>query len=266
MNSTTEVWMRTEYGRIAAQYRQSDEDHVQGQDYERIADILTRLSSQFGRPVTVLDLGCGTGRYFHCLRNVERLVGVDICPEMLEQARCPVRQERAEIQKLDLICDSIYAVRFPEKSFDLIQCVGVFGNGCGATQQFLSHCHSWLRPGGALFFDALDGSVISSWQKARKRARQLWHDLIGRSLVRFTGNIPVWPPLYWLGKGEVEHLLARAGFREMRVEARDCHMPGGPGRKLECIAVRSATAPGEVTSPEAHSFTRSDADTAQPGS
>ena len=34
----------------------------------------------------VLDLGCGTGRYFHCLNNISCLVGIDISPDMLEVA------------------------------------------------------------------------------------------------------------------------------------------------------------------------------------
>src|SRR6185436_15341361 len=84
-----EHFLKTGYGRQAAQYRKDDEIEVTTEHHRHLRGVLEALSGSFNRPIRVLDAGCGTGRYFHCLRNTEQLVGLDLCPEMLEAARSP---------------------------------------------------------------------------------------------------------------------------------------------------------------------------------
>ena len=76
----------------AKNYRTSDEQELQTDNHEHFCNILRQSTLGFARGISVLDLGCGTGRYFHCLRNVDRLIGVDISVEMLKQARIPVKR------------------------------------------------------------------------------------------------------------------------------------------------------------------------------
>src|SRR5688572_4610688 len=89
-------------------YRKDDEIEVATPRHERLCKVLGELTASFGRPVTVLEAGCGTGRYFHCLRNVERLVGLDISPEMLAAARHPVRENLVTAQNIELICGNVF--------------------------------------------------------------------------------------------------------------------------------------------------------------
>src|SRR5215813_5671433 len=91
----------------SAQYRDSDELEVQTENHKHLCKTLTQISLAFDNPITVLDLGCGTGRYFHCLRNVETLTAVDLSLEMLKQARFPVRGEAVTTECIHLICADV---------------------------------------------------------------------------------------------------------------------------------------------------------------
>jgi len=71
-------------------YRESEKLGIHNEENKRMCRILKNISHSFGYKISVLDLGCGTGRYFHCLQNVERLTGIDISPHMLREALNPV--------------------------------------------------------------------------------------------------------------------------------------------------------------------------------
>src|SRR5262245_31570719 len=121
--------IRAAYRNVSHKYRQDDEAEVMTENHRRLADTLHQISLSFGRPISVLDAGCGTGRYFHCLKNVDLLVGVDLCPEMLEAARDPVRHDWVEAKSIRLLCENIYQASFPRETFDFIYSLGMFGNG-----------------------------------------------------------------------------------------------------------------------------------------
>ncbi|MCC6206830.1 MAG: class I SAM-dependent methyltransferase, partial [Gammaproteobacteria bacterium] len=70
--------------------------------YRHYGDGIERISASFGRPIVALDLGCGTGRHFSCLRNVSHLVGIDVSEHMIEQARRPVLAERITVGSIEL--------------------------------------------------------------------------------------------------------------------------------------------------------------------
>ena len=66
--------MRTEM--MTNAYRDDDEIEVATENHKHLCDILQEISCSFGHNISILDFGCGTGRYFHCLQNVERLIGI----------------------------------------------------------------------------------------------------------------------------------------------------------------------------------------------
>jgi ubiquinone/menaquinone biosynthesis C-methylase UbiE len=98
-------------------YRESDERGKTEESHTLKYNIIRELSSSFPYPINVLDLGCGTGRYFHCIKNAKCLVGVDASWHMLEQAKSPVY---GGTQNVHLIHSSLYEAEFRPAVFDLV--------------------------------------------------------------------------------------------------------------------------------------------------
>src|SRR5436305_1908196 len=98
--------VKASYQGVAAKYRSDDEVEVTTEHHRHLRGILTTLSSSFGRPINVLDVGCGTGRYFYCLKNVASLLGLDISEEMLKIAEHPVRQADISAKRIELRCQN----------------------------------------------------------------------------------------------------------------------------------------------------------------
>ena len=98
------VESRTRWGTRAAElYTDAYADRYRAQDdvagpsdaVARLCRWLHAICAGFQRPIDVLDLGCGTGRYFHALAGVRRLVGIDVSRPMLDRARERHRWPRA---------------------------------------------------------------------------------------------------------------------------------------------------------------------------
>src|ERR1044071_50686 len=89
-----EETIRAGYREVSSQYRRDDEIEVTTPNHHRICATLKRICVSFPNPIRALEVGCGTGRYFHCLTHVEELTGLDISEDMLRSAENPVRQEQ----------------------------------------------------------------------------------------------------------------------------------------------------------------------------
>ncbi len=112
--------------------------------------------SAAGAPVTVLDVGCGTGILLPAL--LERIPGarcvveVDFAIEMLRQ-----NARKLSDPRVSRVCAD--AVRIPAATgaFDLVLCFGILphlGDGSAALDEFLRV----LKPGGVLSVGHLAGS------------------------------------------------------------------------------------------------------------
>lgn len=116
---------------------------------EEVWQFLLGMAQQSGS--TILDVGCGTGRYALPLAQAGFAVtGVDLSAEMLTMARSrsadlPVNWVQADATRLDL-----------DQQFDLIIAVaGVFMHMLTQADQiaFLQMAHRHLKPDGILVFD-----------------------------------------------------------------------------------------------------------------
>ena len=98
--------------RWSREYRRGDDAVVSGSDsFRHYSGILESLCQAGAAPIDVLDVGCGTSRHFHRLRNMRRLVGIDISPHMIEQARAPVRASEISATSIELF--SFFMTRSP---------------------------------------------------------------------------------------------------------------------------------------------------------
>ncbi len=189
----------------AAGYRESDGRWINAPTHTELNEFVTEVSMSFGRPIAVLDLGCGTGRYFHCLRNLRSLTGVDISPDMLRLARHPVR-EGDVLCPLTLVCGNIADVRFADKSFDLIYSMGVFGHFLPLDAYILEKVERMLKGGGMFVFTVVDKNSprTTSW---KRRAAETVLPMLPRSLKR---NVQARLRSFCVSEDELRSLITRA--------------------------------------------------------
>jgi malonyl-CoA O-methyltransferase len=155
-----------------------------GGHFERVAAVYESLRTtdeapvvaigQFlpGRPVTGLDIGCGTGRYTRLLRGLlpegSRLIAADVSAAMLAQLQAGQRGHAAGVVPLLAAAE---ALPLRGASLDVVtafNCVHHFSLG-----RFLAAAAAALRPGGQLFIYT---------RTPRQNARTIW----GRYFPGFT--------------------------------------------------------------------------------
>lgn len=214
--------------RAARRYREQDSAALaQGGSRRHYAQIIERLTASFDRPINVLDAGCGTGRYFHALRNVNRLVGVDISEHMIREARNPVARETLDVQTLELHVGDVAALDLPEGSFDFICSLGVVGEFAPIDAPLLERFARLLNDGGILFFTAVDThsrTYVPRTRRtfARRAARRLFPYL--PRTVQAAVNRRLAP--HYVSETDLRERLEASPFERFTIE-RYLHPPGG---------------------------------------
>jgi SAM-dependent methyltransferase len=136
----------------AERYRRHDDALAAHPPSQALAAWLGDVSAACGENLTVVDLGCGTGRYFWALRNVAALLGVDASPAMLAQAKRPYRADRVRIPRIMLIEADLLHCAFAPARVDLVYAIGVLAEHAQLTEGLVADVASWLRPGGRFAF------------------------------------------------------------------------------------------------------------------
>jgi ubiquinone/menaquinone biosynthesis C-methylase UbiE len=229
--------IKAEYREITPIYRRDDEIEVGSENHRRLRRKLRRICNSFAQPITVLDIGCGTGRFFHCLENVEELVGIDICEDMLDEARDPVRSDEIIAKGIQLIAGNIYLHSFPANSFHFIYSLGMFGHGCPVTAELCDKIHRWLVPGGVFFFNLVDFAGLPLWYRGRRTLRDLAYPMLPRSLRARLDQREQRSPFFGKTKSQLEKLMHSTCFAGgFVVRSEVCNSPLWSGRHLECLA------------------------------
>ena len=151
----------TEWGRKAAElyatdyarrYRQHDEELSHVEAYHAFCGWLSEVCARCRSPIDVLDLGCGTGRYFAALHGVNALVGLDASGPMLAEAANPVDADRITAKTIQLIEGDVLTHDFEAGSFDLVYSIGVLAEHTPFDARIVANVSRWLRPGGRFAF------------------------------------------------------------------------------------------------------------------
>jgi SAM-dependent methyltransferase len=199
----------------AGTYRESDQVGLSDWTHVSWCERLRQISASFGKPIDVLDLGCGTGRYFHCLQNVKSLVGVDISEPMLKIARDnPVLRGEITVDQISLIHGDVNFVSFTPRSFDFVYSVGVLGDYLPPSLSFLERIHSWLKEDGIAFL-----TVMESKPPERKR----WKEGLASFLYpilphRMKVYIDIRIGDYMMSRDDFEVLLTKSRFKRFEVD------------------------------------------------
>jgi SAM-dependent methyltransferase len=153
----------------ARRYRAHDDQFQQSEPCRLFAGWLRQVCTQFAPPIDVLDLGCGTGRYFWALVGVRDLVGIDASRAMLAEARHPFNADRITAQTVTLVEGDLFAYDFEPSRFDLVYSIGVLAEHAPLDANVVGHAWRWLKPGGRFVFTTVhpDSSSIPKTLKRR---------------------------------------------------------------------------------------------------
>jgi SAM-dependent methyltransferase len=145
---------------------------------------------------SVLDLGCGSGRYLveAAQRGAGRIVGVDFAPEMLAAARA-LAATVPSADRIELVCADLADLQLQER-FDLVIANGLFDYLPDPRSGFL-RAAGWTR-----------GVLVASFpdrRAPRALPRSLYWRLRGVRIQLF-------------GRAGVERLAEEAGFHDRSIE------------------------------------------------
>ena len=238
-DSTNELSKASGHGSInspdyCSQYRASDEIEVQSENHQHFCSTLSEVSLSLGDRITALDLGCGTGRYFHCLQNVETLIGIDISFEMLRHAHCPVRKEAIKVHRINLICANLLDIHISAQ-FDLIYSIGVFGEHVPWDLTICNRLHDALKPGGKVFVTLVDVfskySDMTNKRRVAETANLIMPLVFRRKLRERLGT-------FYMAEREVASILKKSKFRKFDIQRHVSTARLWKGAHYECIAAK----------------------------
>lgn len=162
--------MSTKWGQRAAdlydqtyakRYRACDDGLVDVGATRQLADWLGEVCRRFNHLIDVLDLGCGTGRYFWALANVGHLTGLDASDAMLAEARQPSHGDRIRAESITLVHGDAMTYEFRPAQFDLVYSIGVLAEHTPLTKTLVDRVGRWLRPGGRLAFTTVHPASLT---------------------------------------------------------------------------------------------------------
>ena len=177
----------------ARRYRERDEQLESAATNRALLDWLGSICERFDRRIDVLDLGCGTGRYFWGLKKVNSLVGVDASPAMLEEARHPIHEDRLDITTRTLLQGDLLTQEFPSASFDLVYSIGVLAEHVPLRASLVKRVEQWLRPGGCFAFTTVHPLSASVTRTTGRRIAEFLLPVLPESMTaglhaRFVGD------------------------------------------------------------------------------
>ena len=200
------------YGEAYARRYRDHDDRIRDSDLvTRFSGWLGSVCESAGRPIDVLDLGCGTGRYFHALRHVRRLVGIDVSKPMLEQARQPVGGASIPAESLTLIEGDFLVHPFDPEAFDLVYSIGVLAEHSPFDDAVAARVRRWLKPGGRFAFTAVHPLSFSVPRTLKRRAAEWVLPLAGGMLRRSLRDRLMRDGLY-ADEERLRDVLTAAGF------------------------------------------------------
>ena len=237
-----------DYDRGANQYRIDDEIEARTENHLRLGGNLRRICRSFPQPIRVLELGCGTGRYFHWLDNTELLVGTDISAEMLKQAEHPVHETEVSARKIRLMQGNLYELSFAPSSFDFIYSLGVFGYGAALTAELCARIAGWLAPGGRLYFDAIEKREMGRKHEIKRSVKSAVVPFLPGSVKqKLAEREAAAVPIFNHTRAEIETVMEAAGFNDFALSSNTCHSPLWTGMHLECSARKEAVGAQNTT-------------------
>jgi SAM-dependent methyltransferase len=175
-----------------------------------------------GKNLRVLELGCGTGRYFHCLSNLAFLMGVDLSMDMLQVAGYTMQDTQTLTGAICILLQAdFHSLRFAPGSFDFIYSIGTLGEYALFDLPFLDYLVQWLTVGGRAFFTIVDRLAYQQENaKSKRNLKEIIKQTVAASpFLRFVNPRLAQRLVYsydfshlYMSQGEVLHILKSCSF------------------------------------------------------
>jgi ubiquinone/menaquinone biosynthesis C-methylase UbiE len=211
-------------------YRDYDNEFVNTPYYTTFVPLLKELTLSFNRPIKVLDLGCGTGRYFHALQNTVELTGIDIAAPMLKLAVHPLKEDEVNIPVINLIEGSAFEHDFGEEQFDFIYSIGVLGEHAPFTADMCDKLYSLLTDEGMLMFTVVD---IDERKNFKRKLAETAYPLLPEKIKHILDKR--WETNYMTYK-QLDAMMRGSRFDNYNIERISISSRGWTGGHLKCTA------------------------------
>ena len=127
-----------------------------------LADLVPLIADRRPSYAVVADVGCGWGRSLprlHRLFQPERLIGIDVDPEMLQAS---AREAAAAGVEAEFVNCSSSRLTLPDSSVDLLFCHQTFHHLI-EQERAIREFYRVLKPGGVMLFAESTRRYIHSW-------------------------------------------------------------------------------------------------------
>ena len=178
-----------QYQKTANNY---DKDEIKLQQYIKLLSKECRQYLGNLKDKRVLEVGCGTGRYFHLFKTANLLIGTDISMEMLLQAHERLKRTFIKKDNVFLVKADVRDLPFKQGLFDVIFSIGTIGYHLPFDVKVISEVKQLLSN---------DGIMILITQKANyspiRMLKLLYHKMPG--LIKITKQFRNIKPETFLG-------------------------------------------------------------------
>ena len=216
----------------ARKYRDRDESLQAVESNRDLIEWLGGVCDRFEHPIDVLDLGCGTGRYFWGLRKLATLTGIDASGPMLEEARTPVHAEQLAGVPITLVQGDLLNHAFAPGSFDLVYSIGVLAEHVPLNRSFIDRVHGWLKPGGRFAFTTVHPESPSIARTLPRRLASLAVDALPHAMTGALHDRLVGEGMYADERWIAAILDGRFTVESLQRFQSDVHLHG------RCVAVK----------------------------
>lgn len=144
--------------------------------------ILERVNTL--QPKSILDAGCGRGFYsssFCEIKNINKIVGIDLREKYLEKARRFIKDPRLTFQQAD-----IYKLPFKENTFDCIVSSEVMEH-LPDDVTALKALHKITKKGGTLIISVPNANYPFLWDPLNWLLEKLFHTHVNKDIWWLAG-------------------------------------------------------------------------------